>query len=72
MLVVKRKSMKIISSPNKNWTMKVDCRCGGKLEASRSDFRYVSDSRDGNAIVCKCPICKQDIWIAAELAPGPI
>lgn len=65
--------MKVLRDPrnlNKKWSMKVVCHdCGAALQAQASDFRYEVDQRDGDALVCKCPICKSDIWIDAGKFP---
>lgn len=43
---------------------KSTCReCHSTLQFKRGDARYVSDQRDGDALVVKCPVCKQEIWV---------
>lgn len=41
--------------------------CNSKLEASPSDFKYKLDQRDGDALICRCPVCKKDNWIDISL-----
>lgn len=38
-------------------------RCGSELEFQQKDGRYVSDQRDGDAIVVKCPVCNSEVWV---------
>lgn len=40
--------------------------CKSLLEVTAKDGRLVSDSRDGDAYVFKCPICKTDNWVSAS------
>lgn len=41
--------------------------CKTVFTCLKDDGRYVPDSRDGDAIVVKCPGCNEEIWIAVEL-----
>lgn len=41
--------------------------CKSLLEVEAQDGRFVSDSRDGDAYVFTCPICKTENWVAASL-----
>lgn len=44
------------------------CRnCSCKFSFTRKEARFVADQRDGNAYVVKCPECKWEIWINAEI-----
>lgn len=39
------------------------CReCETKFSFQRSEAEYVSDQRDGDALVIKCPVCGHKIW----------
>jgi len=61
--------MKIIRS-GKNRKPKshtVTCQCGCKFSFTAADARWVSDQRDGDAYVVKCPECKTERWVAASL-----
>ena len=40
--------------------------CGCEFEFAEKEARYVSDFRDGDALVIRCPTCKKDVWIAAR------
>lgn len=42
----------------------VTCRhCRAQLRFKRSEARYSSDQRDGNALTVACPECKHDVWV---------
>ncbi len=61
--------MKIIRS-GKNRKAKeytVTCHCDCKFSFGPADARYVTDHRDGDAYVVKCPECKMEHWIDAHL-----
>ena len=61
--------MKIIS-PGKNRKPKshtVECQCRCKYSFTAEDARWVSDQRDGDAYVVKCPECKTEHWVDASL-----
>jgi hypothetical protein len=60
--------MKIIRSA-KNKKPKettAECSCGCKFHFAASEARYVSDQRDGDAYVVKCPECSRENWIDAR------
>ncbi len=38
--------------------------CKTLVEFQRSEARYVSDQRDGDALVVACPVCEREIWAA--------
>jgi RNase P subunit RPR2 len=38
--------------------------CHTTVEFIRIEARYVSDQRDGDALVVTCPTCDQEIWTA--------
>lgn len=40
-------------------------KCGCIFEFARMEARYVSDQRDGDAVVIHCPMCGDENWIAA-------
>lgn len=40
-------------------------RCKTVFEFVRSEAEYVSDQRDGDALVIECPVCKERVWRAA-------
>jgi len=62
--------MKFLSRPKqKVWTRRVTCSCKAVLEVEAKDFRIVADQRDGDAAVCKCPVCRSEIWINLSLIP---
>ncbi len=42
-------------------------KCETVFECVKSDGEFVTDSRDGDAIVVKCPVCKNEIWIDVAL-----
>ena len=44
-----------------------DCYCGCRFSFSKKEARFVSDFRDGDCYVAKCPECKRENWIAVEL-----
>ncbi len=51
-----------------NPEIKVDCpHCGARMKYKKSEGREVTDNRDGDAVVFKCPECKEDIWLAASI-----
>lgn len=44
------------------------CReCRTVFRFARSEARYVSDQRDGDAVAINCPVCSQQVWINASL-----
>jgi predicted RNA-binding Zn-ribbon protein involved in translation (DUF1610 family) len=44
-----------------------DCNhCGTEVEFQRKEARYVSDQRDGDALVVECPTCKHEIWTSVR------
>ena len=45
----------------------VECNCGCKFSFTADDARWVSDQRDGDAYVVKCPECKTEHWVDASL-----
>lgn len=46
----------------------VQCtNCAAQLRYDKSEGRRVSDQRDGDAYVFKCPECHHDNWIDASL-----
>lgn len=40
--------------------------CGAVVEFQRKEARYVSDQRDGDALVVVCPTCSNEIWTAVR------
>jgi hypothetical protein len=42
------------------------CDCGCKFGFTADEARFVSDQRDGDAYVAKCPECRADNWVAAS------
>ncbi len=59
--------MKVIKEGTKpeETPRKATCRhCKSKLEFTRQDGRIVYDQRDGNALVVKCPVCDNELWVA--------
>ena len=63
-------TMKIIKSgktkkPKPTTAECMDCDC--KFSFTKDEARFVSDQRDGNAYVVKCPECKHENWIDASL-----
>ena len=59
--------MKIIERGIKpdDMTQQARCtRCRTLVEFQRSEARFVSDQRDGDAMVVKCPVCGHEIWTA--------
>lgn len=64
--------MKVISTPSTEpWSMKATCQtCCTIVELEIGDFsRHVSDQRDGDAAVYKCPTCGRENWIDTGLIP---
>lgn len=60
--------MKIIKSgKTKNKEVITTCDCGCKFQFTANEARYVSDFRDGDAYVAKCPECKRENWVNATL-----
>lgn len=63
--------MKIIKKgvvPKKDKTFQWTCNgCDSLIESGRNEGRYESDSRDGDAIVAKCPVYQKETWIAETL-----
>ncbi len=41
-------------------------QCRSLLRFKRSEARFVSDQRDGDAVVVECPVCKKDLWVSAD------
>ena len=59
--------MKVLRSPPKRPPMQVECiRCKALLEVEEKDCTFRFDQREGDALVCPCPCCKEQIWIAAK------
>ena len=57
----------------KNWTYETTCNdCESRLEVSALDLKAVSDPRDGDYAVCKCPVCKRDITLDSSLIPRSV
>lgn len=44
-----------------------ECDCGCKFKFAANEARYVSDWRDGDAYVIKCPECKSENWLNTSL-----
>jgi RNase P subunit RPR2 len=40
--------------------------CGTIVEFAQEEARYVSDQRDGDALVVTCPTCGKEIWSSAR------
>ena len=61
--------MKIIKSGKKEEReVAVACMgCDCEFSFTKSEARYVSDFRDGDAYVVKCPECKHENWVDASL-----
>ncbi len=48
-----------------NMTQQARCMCCETLiEFERREARFVSDQRDGAAMVVKCPVCEHEIWVS--------
>lgn len=41
--------------------------CGARLEAKKSEGKYVSDWKDGDYVEVKCPQCKAKNIVSADL-----
>lgn len=61
--------MKIIKSgkTKKPKELTTDCNCGCKFRFAQNEAKFVSDQREGDAYVVKCPECSREKWIAASL-----
>lgn len=60
--------MKTIRGPKDPGVNEIECdKCHALMECTAGELRFVSDQRDGDAYVMKCPHCQHETWVAADL-----
>jgi len=58
-------------TPRSDRPCEFSCReCGSEMRATIKDGTYVSDQRDGDAVKFRCPVCREEIWVAASKFRG--
>ncbi len=45
-------------------------QCGTHIRFQRKEANFVSDQRDGNALVIECPVCCEEIWTSVRRTGG--
>lgn len=46
----------------------IECiHCDCKFSFTKDEAEYISDQRDGNAYIVKCPECNRENWVDASI-----